>query len=65
MSVSEKAAKWKQRKRANTMSMKERMESQAAIDRAPPTRYEHVCPSCGFKAMYAFLRCPECERARA
>lgn len=28
------------------------------------TREEVICPSCGFKARYQFVRCPECEAVR-
>lgn len=29
---------------------------------SPPTRDEVTCPSCGFRARYQFLRCPECGK---
>lgn len=61
MGVSQKAFNWNQRKRANTMSMKERMEGQANIEKSPPTRDLLTCQKCGFKARYKFLRCPECD----
>jgi len=64
MGVSTKAAAWKQRKRMNTMSMKDRMEEKAAAERAPPTRDEVTCQHCGFKARYKFHRCPECEEVQ-
>ncbi len=60
MGISQKAFNWKQRKRANTMSMKDHMEEAAARDRTPLQNNEKVCKSCGFKARYPFIRCPEC-----
>ena len=64
MGVSQKAFNWHQRKRANTMSMKNRMEGQAALERAPPTRDVIQCKACGFKVRYPFIRCPECNEVR-
>ena len=61
MGVSQKAFNWNQRKRLNTMSMKDRMEGLAAQERAAPTRDEIKCRQCGFRARYAFVRCPECN----
>ncbi len=43
------------------MSMKRLMEEKAEQEKSPPTRDEHNCDNCGFKARYKFLRCPECE----
>ena len=37
----------------------------AAVERIPPQNDERVCPRCGFKARYTYLRCPECNTPRA
>src|SRR5262249_49903804 len=62
--VSQKAFNWKQRKRASTMSMKERMEGQANTEKSAPSRDEICCARCGFRARFGFVRCPECGAAR-
>ena len=51
----------KQRKRAATISMKSIMEEKATQEKTPPSRDELTCAKCGFKARYAFIRCPECN----
>ena len=41
--------------------MKNFFEDKASQEKTPPTRDEVICKSCGFKARYKFLRCPECN----
>ncbi len=50
----------KQRKRMAAFGMKSLMEERASVDRNPPFMGEVTCHSCGFKARYQFIRCPEC-----
>ena len=63
MGVSTKASNEKQRQRANKMSMKDYMEGRASAEKPPISRDQKKCIHCGFKAMYSFKRCPECDKA--
>ncbi len=70
MGLVRKGENEKQRKRMNSMSrysfsslmvrpehmMEERKEWNANI-----TTDEVICPHCGFKARYQFIRCPQCN----
>ncbi|MBI4167710.1 MAG: hypothetical protein HY515_02020 [Candidatus Aenigmarchaeota archaeon] len=53
-----------QRKRMAKMSMRDQMMERAAQERQAPTRDEIKCHSCGFKAHYQFIRCPECNEVQ-
>ncbi len=63
-SIAGRAAAEKQRARMLQGLGKLYFEERAAQERSPPTREEVVCPHCGFKARYSFIRCPNCDGVR-
>ncbi len=63
-SVRTRADNRRTRFRIAHQSMKSLMEEKASQERPPPTREEHKCSNCGFKARYKFVRCPECNRVQ-
>ncbi len=63
-SVRTRADNRRARFRIYSQSMKDLMEEKASQERPPPTRDEIKCQSCGFKARYKFIRCPECNEVQ-
>lgn len=62
-SVTARADNYKARKKlAKSGIMRNLFEERASQERSPPTRDEHTCEHCGFKAKYKFIRCPSCEK---
>lgn len=64
-SVSHRADSYKARKKlAQSGIMKNFFEDRAVQERSPPSRDIVTCQKCGFKARYAFVRCPECNEVQ-
>jgi len=58
-SIGSKAVNRNQRFRLIKMKMEKMFENKGEIT---VTTAEVICKSCGFKARYKFIRCPECNQ---
>ena len=62
-SIAKRALGEKQRRKIASFSISGYMEDRANAEKTPPTRSETIC-KCGFRARYAFIRCPECNEVQ-
>jgi len=45
-------------------SWKQSQEQEDIVNKQPVNFDESTCKSCGFKARYKFIRCPECNEVQ-
>lgn len=70
MGVSQRAANEKQRRRlAMSKTAFSSIISRPGFEKEPfemnkLQNDENICPHCGFKARYPFVRCPSCEKVK-